>query len=158
MLLEIDGTIIVLIISFIVFVFIMQKILYSPLGNVRNERKRYIRNNKRYTSYNFAKKLQLIDKKQAEIIKARQEANEALNKETAGAHKKKTEVVTDALNNSKQKVIGFKNQLEIEKTQTKEVLKSEITQIASAISSKILGVYIPIEGITDETLENVLNR
>jgi F-type H+-transporting ATPase subunit b len=158
MLLEIDGTIIVLIASFIVFVFIMQKILYSPLGSVRNERKRYIRNNKRYTSYNSAKKLQLIDKKQAEIIKARQESNEHLNHETAGAHKKKSEIVSDALNQSKEKVLCFKNQLEVEKTQAKETLKSEISQIASDISYKILGVHLPVGEVTDETLRNVLNR
>ena len=158
MLLEIDGTIIVLIISFIIFAFIMQKVLYSPLRKVRNERKQYIRNNKRYTSYNTAKKLQLIDKKHSEILKAKQEASEVLRQETSDAHKKKSEVVSETLNHSKQKVTDFKNQLEDEKLRAKDVLKSEIVQIANNISFIILGVHLPIEGITDETLKNVLNR
>jgi len=155
--LELDGTIIVIAISFIIFTLIMQAIFYKPMTKVRNERSRYIRNNRRYAKFFEAKKYHLIDKKQSQIIKAKQEANEILNKETSQAHKKKAEVVSEALMSSKQKVEGHKNELEQQKNRTKEELKSEISMIASDISSKILGVHIPITGITDELIENVLN-
>ena len=45
--LELDGTLLVAIISFIIFAFIMNEVLYKPIIKILEERKAFIDNNAR---------------------------------------------------------------------------------------------------------------
>ncbi len=157
-LLTINGTLPVIIVSFILFAFIMQKIFYGPLTAIRKRRSDYI--NKVKTEAN-------------EILQSATDLEEDYKNKLNTAHRKVSARTTEALteaNEEKTKILSEKKQevsqyvetqnktIKKEQTEAIEDLKENIMQYAFDISSKILGEEIPITGISPDVIEKALNR
>lgn len=138
MLLEFDGTFIFALISFIIFVLIMNVILYRPITKIMEERQKFYDKNKKTVMESKKKAEDILQEKQDKILSAKLEAANILqntqdkiksNRETA-LNKKKDEV----------KVLLSSNETKMaeEKNRVKEELQNEVDTFVKMAVSKVL--------------------
>lgn len=151
---EFNATFVIAVISFVVFIIIMNAILYKPVLSVIKERQSYIDKNRNdaQNSRNKAQKI-LNDKDEslnAATLQARQIISARLLKENDTA-KSLTE---NAKKDAARHIQNEKEKLSNEEIQIKNELKSNIKELAETISSKILGEQIAIEdGLINKVLK-----
>ena len=138
MLLEFDGTFIFALISFIIFVTLMNLILYRPVSKIIKERQKFFDKNAEITKSSKQKAIDVLKSRDEEILGAKIEASDILksmqektkaNKEFALKNKK------DDIKNLLSKNEDVLNQ---NKVQIKEELKPEIETYVKLAVSKIL--------------------
>ncbi len=156
--LQLNSTLLVIFISFIIFIFIMQKIFYAPMTEIRKKRSQFIKGMKTEAhnaleeaetlKNEYVQKIRAVKKKVSEkTLEAMNEANEEKNK----ILEEKKHDVSMILEKGRQKI-------QEEKEQTFSSLKENISSYAFEISKKILNEEIPITGISPETIDRVINR
>jgi len=151
--LELDGTLIIIAISFILFVLLMQKVLYAPISEIRAERNNYIDENLSAGKSLRAETAEIVKLYNNEILNARIEANKIISEHSDAAGKEKQELIekksfeiNDSLNQAKELV-------QKEKEAAKDQLKPQILDLAYSISTKVLGKEVPVSGITQEMID-----
>ncbi len=144
---EFNATFIISLISFLMFVFIMNKIFYAPITKIVNEREEKIR--KYYESaenYNNDADSILKDRDD-KLANAEQEARKTIANKIEEYNNKSKDETTIAAQESAQKIKEQKELLYQEKISTESELKSKVVELAQSISSKILGFNIEKEEI-----------
>ena len=158
MLLQFDGTIIFMAVSFIIFMVIMQQIFYAPMSQVMEERDNYIKNNLD-TAENIREQAANINQEYNDnITQTRIKASNLVADTVAVANKEKTGILDTTSKEVNNQAGLARNEILKDKDNAKAALKSEVLTLAHSISSKILGEEIPISGITQEMIDKELNR
>ena len=119
---EFNATFLATIVSFIIFVFLMNKILYAPILNIMEKRKNFIDDNYKIVEQNDEKIQKLNQKKEDKLIEARNEAKEAYNETINEFKTQKTEIITLAQNSAKEELEKSRIELENLSNETKENL------------------------------------
>ena len=83
---EFNGTFFVTIITFIVFVFLMNKILYAPILNIMEERKNFIDKN-----YKSAKVAEISEEKESLLSNAKETARDKYNEKITDYKEKRAD-------------------------------------------------------------------
>ena len=89
---EFNGTFFVTIITFIVFVFLMNKILYAPVLNIMEERKNFIDGNYKAASDNDAKVAEISKEKESMLSNAKETARDKYNEKITDYKEKRAEI------------------------------------------------------------------
>ena len=153
---EFNATFLATIVSFIIFVFLMNKILYAPILNIMEKRKNFIDDNYKIVEQNDEKIQKLNQKKEDKLIEARNEAKEAYNETINEFKTQKTEIITLAQNSAKEELEKSRIELENLSNETKENLKNSITDLANDIVEKIIGYRSEIQGYDNKTVDEIL--
>ena len=93
MLLEIDGTLIALVASFIVFMVIMHNVFYVPMTEVREERQKYVKKNLEEAEKARKGCDSLLKDRNEKITQTRTEANKIVLEATLKANKEKEKIL-----------------------------------------------------------------
>ena len=153
---ELNGTSIVLAISFVIFVILLNFLFYKPLRKVMEERAKYIQDNKDDADTNNSKTQQLIQEKDAKISEAKKQSFEFLNEINLRTKEKLDIAINGAKKEFKEKTDKQIADLKNEKAEVLNSMKGEIAEISSEISSKILGKKTVIANVSDEIIEKAL--
>lgn len=149
MLLEFDGTFIIIGVSFIIFMLIMQKIYYAPMFKVKKQRQNYVNENEKHAHIMSQAAKRFIQTHTAEIKEtkglAKQVISEAVQEANKAKHKTLKEVNDKALEN----LSNAKEEIEKSKEEAKASMDQEALNLAQIISTKILGEEIPIAKIDE---------
>jgi F0F1-type ATP synthase membrane subunit b/b' len=156
MLLELDGTLIVIAVSFIIFAFVMQQIFYGPMTKIRNERESYIDKNKKQAEDSLNKSEELLKNYHEKILQAKISVNEVISKSTASANLEKASIVKENSDIESEKIKQAKEITKQEKAEAERVLKIQIGTFAENIVKKVLGNQIQAPPIPIETVNKVL--
>ena len=154
--LELNGTAIILGISFVIFVILENLIFYRPLKKVLTQRADYIKENEASADESYSTANNLIEQRNQKIALAHEKSAEILNDTTAKEQKKFDTTIKEAKNNSNNMIAETKNRLKEEKTQVQNELKKEIGLFASEIISKILKKEVSVVNINDEVIEKAI--
>ena len=76
---ELNGTSIVLAISFVIFVILLNFLFYKPMKKVMEERAKYIQDNKNDADTDNSKTQKLIEEKNTKIAEAKKQSFDHLN-------------------------------------------------------------------------------
>lgn len=137
--LELDGTLLVAIISFIIFAFIMNEVLYKPIIKILEERKAFIDNNARKEKELLDEVQKISDQKQSELAQARAKAT-AYVAEGSEKYKQQQKNETDEFAKlQKEKAEDEKLKLKQEAELSEKELTKGVQEISSIISDKLLG-------------------
>ena len=137
--LEFNATFFIAMVSFVIFMIIMNAILYKPLERIVRERRDLIDNNN-MKSKTALEKLDSLQKWQAASIEKAQKSSRETYQKILNEYKAKKEAMLDSEKNlSKKEIAIAQAQTEGEVIEAKPGLKSEVKTLASIISSKILG-------------------
>ena len=153
---EFNATFIVAFISFIIFIIIMNQILYKPINDIIQKRQNLIDKNYNDANKNIEKSKAILqdrlDKLQNARNRARQEASLAIdkvksekeNREKEFKQKLETKVEQEinALNNEKQNAIN--------------TLKGDVINLAQIISDKFIEAPERIENIDNGQIEKIM--
>ncbi len=136
---EFNATFLVSTISFILFVFLMNKIFYEPLTNMICYREKLVNE-----TLNEADGLKretdaiLLDKEN-KLNKARQDSKSLIAKSIDEASKVSKEATSKAKENSIRKINSQKEDLAVQDQEMRQQLNDSINEISAKIIGKILG-------------------
>ncbi len=155
---EFNGTFLVSIISFIVFVFLMNKILYSPMEKIVSQRKNFIDDNINTANENNKKADELSVEREEKLDGAKNDARTRYNESVNGFKEQRTMLVKKTQDEtSNELTLAYENLNNIS-NQTKEGLKGKMTDLANDIVEKVLGYRSEVQGFDNDTVNNILYR
>lgn len=134
---EFNATFIVTIISFLVFVFLMNTILYRPLEKIVDEREKLLSDN-----YNDAQNAQkqarsLLEDKAQKIAQSKIEAKRSIDTKLKEGYDGSSEVIKNARIKSINFLKEQKSKLEVQSSQI--IQNFDVTGLANIIKDKIMG-------------------
>ena len=137
---EFNATFLVSIVSFIVFIIIMNTIFYKPILKIIEGREEFINRNYNDAENSKEETQVLINKRETILTQALTESRKIISDTVNNANEKSKNLTDDAKLASSQKINITKTQLQ---EQEKEISKAlSIQDIAQSISNKVLGVEI----------------
>ena len=153
---EFNGTFLVTIITFILFVFIMNRILYRPILGVMEKRKSFIDSNYKSAQENDSKSKELTEEKDAKLDEARDNARGRYIETISGFKAQKAEIISEAQNSANEELERSRAELQSASDEVKKGLKGSMNDLANDIVEKVIGYRSEIEGFDDEVVDSVL--
>ena len=153
---EFNGTFLASIITFLLFVYLMNKVLYKPMADIVAQRNKVI-------DENYQKADELI--KKAESIEAEVEEKMSAAKDDARAKyvevidtykEQRADIIKDAQKTSKEELEVAYSALDNVSDEAKEGLKSKMTDLANDIAEKVLGYRSDIQGFDNDKVNDIL--
>jgi F-type H+-transporting ATPase subunit b len=134
-----DGSLVLVLILFIIFVFVLNRILLRPVGRVLDERQ-----TRPYGAANDARAARRrYEAKLAEyettIRQARAEGYRRSEQERAGALEERRKLIEAAKQNTNEQITHARSEIAQQVAQARTALASESRQIADRISRTVLG-------------------
>ena len=155
---EFNGTFIVAFISFIIFTFIMNIILYKPINDIVQKRKKYIDDNYDEAKDNAQKTKTILEDRKNKLSKARFEAKEKVDTQVNAAKNKKDEITKNAKHQAKESIEAQRLQTLNESNEAKAALKGEIKNLAQMISDKFLNSDEKIADVDNNLVERIMQE
>ena len=153
---EFNGTFLATIVTFIVFVLLMNKILYAPILNIMEERKSFIDDNYKAATENDAKTSELNTEMEVKLSEAKEDARDKYNEIVDDFKKQRADIISSAQGSAKNGIDASRIELENVSNEVKQRLKSSMTGLASDIVEKVIGQKIGIQEFDDEKVNQVL--
>ena len=137
--LELDGTIIIAMISFIVFGFIMNAVLYQPIMKIIEERKEYLHSNSVIEAAAAQEAKEYTDKREEELEKSKKDSRKLLAEGTQRLKNKQADEVKDFSVLQKNRADAEKEQIINEAKQAETELSHSVSELADMITNKVIG-------------------
>jgi F-type H+-transporting ATPase subunit b len=134
-----DGSLVVVFVLFMIFVFVVNRILFRPIGRVLDERQTLIEgsaNEARAARRRYEARLAEYE---ATIRQARAESYRRAEQERAAALDERRRMIEEAKQQAREQIDLAKQEIERQVAQARAVLESEVRQIAQQISRTVLG-------------------
>jgi len=138
MLLQIDGTFIVIGASFIFFMLVMQVIFYRPMMQMKDQRKEYIEENQRHAKVMTEAAENFVQTQEKELKDTREASKEIVSKAAQEATVAKERTIKEAAEKANTAFVEAKQKIAQSKKQTRESLNNEVCALADDIVSRIL--------------------
>lgn len=150
---EFDATFLIAVISFVVFVVIMNKIFYAPILKIMQERQNIVEAN-----FQTAKEINAETQKQTEyhtsqLEKSRNEARQKIAEASLQFKQERSKEISEYKNELYGKINKEKENLKNSAYEAGEVLKDNIVDIAKEISHKVLAFDIDAETINKSQIK-----
>ena len=155
---EFNATFLATIVSFIVFVFLMNKVLYAPILNVMEARKNFIADNLKTAEKNNAKSKKLAEKREEKLLEAKEDAKEAFQETIEEFKTQGDKVIADAQEIANDNVEQSKIELENISNEAKQSLKGSMVDLANDIVEKVIGYRSEVQGFDDRTVDEILYK
>jgi F-type H+-transporting ATPase subunit b len=136
---EINYTLLVQLVNFIVFVFILNALLYKPILAKLREREAKIRGDREQADELIKRAEESEEQHQKALAAARQTAGQEKAVLLAEAKKTEAGILDKARNEAAAIVDNMKKAIEAEAAQARSALQKEMTPLARSIAQKILG-------------------
>ena len=153
---EFNATFLASIISFLVFVFLMNKILYSPMEKIVKERQKFIDENFNSADENYKKADGLEHQREEKLVGAKNEARSKYNDSVNGKKKKKADILKQAQDKTNAELEEEYKKLNNISNDTKEGLKGRMTDLANDIVEKVLGYRSEVQGFDNDEVNRIL--
>ena len=153
---EFNATFLIAMVSFVLFIIIMNKILYKPILSIVNEREAYIDGNNKAALDSKSKIKNILDDKEKRLNDAAMKSKQLIAERDQTENENSAKLAEEAKAKSLSDINSAKENLKNEANKTKEILKTNVVDLAESISSKILGETIAIDTINDELINREL--
>lgn len=153
---EFNGTFLATIITFIMFVILMNQILYAPILGIMEKRRTIIDENYKSAQDNDAKSAELVAEKEEKLFQAKDEAKGKYNETVDKFKAQRDETVTNAQVSAKEELERSGIELENVSNDVKNSLKGSMTDLANDIVEKVIGYRSDVQGFDEEVVNKVL--
>ena len=136
---QINITLIVQIINFLVLLLVLNALLYKPVMAKIREREARIRNDREKAAELDGQVQEQEKRHQQELAIVRQTGAQEKNALTVEAKKKEAEILDKARAEAARIVEDMKASIRVEAEEVRKALTAEMTPLAQSISEKILG-------------------
>ena len=153
---EFNATFLVTIISFIVFVYLMNKILYSPIQKIVTEREDFVNSNLKDAETNNDKAKALSEDRDNKISNARNDARLVYIDSLNGYKQQKDDYIHNTQEDVNNELNSAYQGLENLSNETKEGLKGKMTDLANDIVEKMLGYRSEVPYFDNDKVNKIL--
>ncbi len=155
---EFNGTFFATIITFIIFVFVMNKVLYEPMRKIVNARREFIDGNYSDAAECDKKAEDLNKNRDEKIVEAKDDARKQYNELLNDFKAERSEKVKSAQENSAKELEEEYSKLSNISNEAKERLKGSMNDLANDIVEKVIGYRSEIQGFDDNKINEILYR
>lgn len=155
---EINATILVSAISFIVFIFIMNKILYAPVIEIMEKRQNYIDENKNEANQHKQNAQKLIEDKDSKIAQAQRQSRDIVATKADALKEESSKILRDAKNNATEYFNSEKQSLAQQKSEITSNMKFDVADLANKLTTKLMGVGVAFNPLSENEVEEVMNK
>lgn len=153
---EFNGTFLASIISFIAFVYLMNKVLYSPILKIVSERHDFIDGNYNAADLNNKKADELSSKREEKLVGAKNDARTNYVNSLNSFKEQKANIIQQAQKNVDEELSQAYEGLNNLSNETKEGLKGRMTDLANDIVEKVLGYRSEVQGFDNDAVNRIL--
>lgn len=153
---EFNGTFFVTIITFIVFVFVMNKILYVPILGIMEERESVISGNYKSAEDNDKKAAALSEEKTEKLTNAKDAARGKYIEAIEDYKSQKSNIIADAQNIAREDAEKTNIELNNISNKVKEGLKGYMSDLADDIVEKVIGYRSQSDTFDNSKVDEVL--
>jgi len=155
---EFNGTFLATIVTFILFVFLMNKVLYAPILDIMEKRRAFVDENYKNTEENNQKADELTKEKEDKLIDAKNDARKKYLEQLEDYKNQRTDIISNAQEVSKNELESSDKELENVSNELKNGLKSKMTTLAEDIAEKVLGYRTEIKEFDNSIVDDVLYK
>ncbi len=155
--LEFNATFFVAMFSFIIFMLMMNSILYKPLTKIEEERENLISKNYSDAKLTSEKTENLKAQQMMNLEKSKNLAKENFNRKVAVYKEKRDNILDSAKNLAKKDFAVAQAELDGDEREAKLLLKTQLKDLANMVASKVLGYQTDIKEIDDEIVNSCMN-
>ena len=155
---ETNATILVSAISFIVFIFIMNKILYKPVLEIMEKRQNYIDANKNEADEHHKKAQQLLVDKDARVAEAQRTSRDIVASKADAIKEEKSKVLNDTKDSVTSYFSEQKQNLAHQKDEAAANMKYDVADLANRLTTKLMGEGIAFEPVGEQEVEEVMKK
>ena len=153
---EFNGTFLVTIISFVLFVFVMNKILYEPINNIVAQRREFVDENLRTADINHKKANEISAQKEEKLKGARNDARNKYSDVVVDFKNKKNDILKNAQCDADNELMQTYENLNNLSNEAKEGLKGRMTDLANDIVEKMIGYRSEVQGFDNDAVNRIL--
>ncbi len=153
---EFNGTFLATIITFILFVFIMNRILYRPILGIMEERKNFIDSNYKSANENNTKTDELCAEKEAKLSNAKVEARGKYIKTIDEYKNQRADIIFDAQQDANNALERSREELKYASDEAKNAIKGSVNDLANDIVEKVIGYRSGSNDVNDEIINGIL--
>ena len=153
---EFNGTFLVTIISFVLFVFVMNKILYEPINNIVAQRREFVDENQRTADINHKKANEISAQKEEKLKGARNDARNKYSDAVVDFKNKKNDILKNAQCDADNELMQTYENLNNLSNEAKEGLKGRMTDLANDIVEKMIGYRSEVQGFDNDAVNRIL--
>lgn len=139
MLFSINATLVVFVISFLVFMFLLNEIYLKPVGKALEDRAKYIEDQIQSGKKAHSEAAQLQTNYESDLRKIREEAQQVIQDAVAEANRVRQEQLGKIAAEGQKKLEKAKQEIEAERAQLIDALVAEETILVETITRKVLG-------------------
>ena len=153
---EFNGTFLASVLSFIIFVYLMNKVLYAPMRKIVTERHEFIEGNLSSADENHKKADELSAERNEKLDDAKNEARSKYVDSVNQFKSEKNDIVSKAQDDAKDELNQAYDNLNNVSNETKEGLKAHMTDLANDIVEKVLGYRSEVPGFDNDKVNEIL--
>ena len=153
---EFNGTFFATIITFIVFVFLMNKVLYAPILSIMEKRKNFIDSNYKQAEDNNIKFEQLSSEKDEKLLEAKNDARKKYVEVIEEFKNQRNGILLDKQDFENERYKNSQLELENLSNDAKQSLKNNMSDLANDIVEKVIGYKCDSNDFENEVVDKVL--
>ena len=153
---EFNATFLASIISFLVFVYLMNKVLYAPMEKIVRERASYIDDNFKVADENNKKVDALTSEKEQKLANAKEDAKSEYISKIADYKEKRADIIKNAQIESSTELEKEYENLDNVSNEVKANLRDRMADLANDIVEKVLGYRSEVQGFDNDTVNRIL--
>ena len=153
---EFNATFLIAMISFVVFIIIMNAILYKPILSIINKRENYIDENLNAAKNSKEKAQEILAEKETKLAESSLQARQIVSGRVQQENDKAKRLTEEAKATTQKNIASIKENLHNEEIQTTNALSENIKLLAESISEKVLGEKTSIDNVDYELINKVL--
>ena len=155
---EFNGTFLATIITFIVFVILMNKILYAPILGIMEERQKFIDSNYKTADESDLEAQNLINQKESILTNAKNEARVKYLESVDEYKSKRKSFIENSKRLAEEEITASVEELNSTSDEIKQNLKNSMNELANDITEKIIGYRSNVEGFDNTKIDDLLWR
>jgi F-type H+-transporting ATPase subunit b len=139
MLFSINATLVVFVVSFLIFMFLLNEVYLKPVGKTLEERAKYIEDQIQAGRQAHSEAGQLQSNYESDLRKIREEAQQVIQEAVSQANRARQEQLGKIAAEGQVKLEKAKQEIEAERAQLIDALVAEETILVETITRKVLG-------------------
>lgn len=155
---EINATILVSAISFIVFIFIMNRILYKPVLEIMEKRQNYINSNKAEADKHHKNSQNLLVERDEKLAQAQRESRDIVASKADALKEEKSKVLKDTKDSVTSYFNDQKQSLYREREDVARAMRYDVADLANRLTTRLLGEGVAFEPLKDEEIDEVMRK
>jgi F-type H+-transporting ATPase subunit b len=141
---EVNGTLVIFVISFLIFMFLLNEIMLKPIGRVMEERAKTIQEDLQAGRNAKQESERLLNQYEEDLRRIRTEAQSLITKSIDDASKKKNSELGEIASNGQVKLAQAKAEISAERAKLIDELVSQEKELVETITQKVLGEPVQV--------------